>query len=54
MRRDGLAYFVEQEWVSGTTFQDRGDGEEYGPFFTPEEAEATAVASPWFSGESWA
>lgn len=48
VRRNGLAYFVEQEWVEGTTFRNRG--EEMGPFETPEAAEAAAIARPWFSG----
>ena len=46
VRRDGLAYFVEQEWVGGTTFKDRGRGEEIGPYETPEAAEAAAIARP--------
>jgi hypothetical protein len=50
VRRDGRAYFVEREWVEGTTFKDRGRGEEIGPYETPEAAEAAAVAgSSWFS-----
>ena len=49
-RRNGRAYFVEQEWVEGTTFKNRGRGEEIGPYETPEAAEAAAVARPWFSG----
>lgn len=52
-RRDGRAYFVEREWVEGTTFKDRGRGEEIGPYETPEAAEAAAVARRWFhTGES--
>jgi hypothetical protein len=50
VRRDGLAYFVEQEWVEGTTFKNRGRGQEIGPYETPELAETAAVASSWFSG----
>jgi hypothetical protein len=49
-RRDGRAYFVEREWVEGTTFKDRGSGEEIGPYQSPEAAEAAAIARPWFSG----
>lgn len=49
MRRDGFAYFVEQERVEDTTFKSRGRGEEIGPYETPEAAEAAAVARPWFS-----
>ena len=49
VRRDGRAYFVEREWVEGTTFKDRGRGEEIGPYETPEAAEAAAVGRPWFS-----
>jgi hypothetical protein len=48
VRRDGRAYFVEREWIEGTTFKDRGFGEEIGPFETPEAAEAAAVVRPWF------
>jgi hypothetical protein len=48
VRRDGRAYFVEREWVEGTTFQDRGFGEEIGPYETPEAAEAAAAVRPWF------
>jgi hypothetical protein len=51
VRRDGRAYFVEQEWVEGTTFTDRGRGEEIGPFESPEAAERAAVGRPWFSGD---
>jgi hypothetical protein len=51
VRRDGQSYFVEQERVEGTTYKNRGRGEEIGPFATPEAAEAAAVARPWFSGE---
>jgi hypothetical protein len=50
VRRNGRTYFVEREWVEGTTFKDRGRGEEIGPYETPEAAEAAAVARPWFSG----
>jgi hypothetical protein len=49
LRRDGFACFVDQEWVEGTTFKNRGLGEELGPYETPEAAEAAAVARPWFS-----
>ncbi|HEU5275361.1 MAG TPA: hypothetical protein VFU97_16980 [Xanthobacteraceae bacterium] len=49
-RRDGRAYFVERELVEGTTFKDRGRGEEIGPYETPEAAEAAAIARPWFFG----
>jgi hypothetical protein len=48
VRRDGRAYFVEREWVEGTTFRDRGFGEEIGPYETPEAAEAAAAVRPWF------
>lgn len=48
LRRNGLAYFVEQEWVEGTTFKNRGLGEEIGPYETPELAEAAAIVRPWF------
>jgi hypothetical protein len=51
-RRNGFAYFVEQEWVEGTTFKDRGQGQEFGPYDTPEAAEAAAVSRPWFNGET--
>ena len=49
VHRDGLAYFVDQEWVEGTTFKNRGRGEEIGPYETPEAAERAAVARSWFS-----
>ena len=50
VRRDARAYFVEREWVEGTTFKDRGRGEEIGPYETPEAAEAAAIARRWFFG----
>jgi hypothetical protein len=50
VRRNGLAYFVDQERVEGTIFKNRGQGQETGPYETPEAAEAAAVARPWFSG----
>ena len=48
VRRDGLVYFADQEWVEGTTFRQRGD--EVGPYQSPEAAEAAAISRPWFSG----
>ncbi len=50
LRRDGLAYFVEREWAEGTTFNDRGSGEEIGPYENVEAAEIAAINRPWFSG----
>jgi len=52
VRRDGQAYFVEREWVEGTTFTDRRHGEEIGPFETPETAEFAAITRPWFRGDT--
>ena len=51
VRRDGRAYFVDREWVEGTTFKDREGGEESGPYETAEVAEAAAVVRPWFIGD---
>jgi hypothetical protein len=48
VRRDGLAYFVDQELAEESTYRDRGD-DEIGPFDTPEAAEAAAIARRWFS-----
>ncbi len=50
VRRDGMANFVDQEWVEETTFKNRGRGEEIGPYESAEAAEAAAIARPWFSG----
>jgi hypothetical protein len=51
-RDDGTAYFVEQEWVEGTTFKYRRPGKEIGPFESTAAAEAAAIATPWFNGSS--
>jgi hypothetical protein len=48
-RRDGRTYFVEREWIEGTTFKDLNPGEEIGPYDSPEAAEAAAISRPWFS-----
>jgi hypothetical protein len=48
-RRDGTAYFVDREWVEGTTFRDVGHGEEIGPYHSIAAAEAAAVSRPWFN-----
>ncbi len=48
VRSDGQAYFVELEWVEGTTFKVREPKEEIGPYKTVEEAEIVAVNRPWF------
>ena len=48
-RRDGSWYFVDQEWVQGTTFKYRGVAEENGPFETSDAAEAAAVVRHWFN-----
>ena len=48
--RNGQAYFVEQEWVEGTTVRNRRPVEMKGPFVSPEDAERAAVATPWFCG----
>jgi len=48
-RRNGTAYFVDRVWIEGTTFKDRGQGEEIGPYESPEAAEAAAVSRPWFN-----
>jgi len=47
-RRDGATYFVDRVWVEGTTFKDRGRGEEVGPYQSLKAAEAAAVSRPWF------
>jgi hypothetical protein len=51
-RRVGTAYFVDREWVEGTTFRDVGHGEEIGPYHSTKAAEAAAVSRPWFNGDS--
>lgn len=48
-RRDGTAYYIDKVWVEGTTFKNRGKGEEIGPYQSPEAAEAAAIARPWFN-----
>ena len=50
VRRDGLAYFVEQEWVEGMVWKDREGRPEVGPYASPEAAEAAAIVCPWFAG----
>lgn len=50
-RRDGQAYFIEREWVEGTTWKDREGQNEVGPYKSPKEAEAAAIVTAWFSGE---
>jgi hypothetical protein len=51
VQRDGRAYFLDREWVDGTTFKDRGRGEEIGLYESAEAAEAAAVVRPWFTGD---
>ena len=48
MHRDGTAFFVDRECIDGTTFRDRGQGEEIGPFPSPKAAKAAAESRPWF------
>jgi hypothetical protein len=48
-RRDGTTYFVDRVWVEGTTFKDRGRGEEVGPYQSLRAAEAAVVSRPWFN-----
>jgi hypothetical protein len=52
LRRNGFVYFVEQEWVEGTTFRDRPESQEHGPYETLEAAEAAAVSRSWFNGDA--
>jgi hypothetical protein len=46
-RRDGSWWFIDQEWVEGTTFKYRGV--EIGPFETSDAAEAAATTRDWFN-----
>lgn len=48
MHRDGTVFFVDQECIDGTTFRNRGQGEEIGPFPSPKAAKAAAQSRPWF------
>jgi hypothetical protein len=48
-RRDGSWYFVDQEWVQGTTFKYRAMAEEIGPFESSSAAEAAVVVRHWFN-----
>ena len=48
--RNGEAYLHEQEWVEGTTFENRHAGRLVGPFSSPKDAEKFIVATPWFHG----
>ena len=46
-RRDGFAYFMPQVHVGDQKFEDQGD--EVGPFDTPEDAERAAASGGWLS-----
>ena len=48
--RNGETYLDEQEWVEGTTFENRHSGRLVGPFASPADAEKFIVGTPWFSG----
>jgi len=48
--RNGETYLDEQEWVEGTTFQNRHSGRLVGPFASPADAERFIAATPWFRG----
>ncbi len=47
LRSDGLAFYVETEWVEGTTFRPR-TGDLIGPYKSAEEAEHAVATSSWF------
>ena len=49
VRRDGKSYLIERKWVEGTTWKDRDGREEVGPYVSPEEAEAAAIRTAWFT-----
>ena len=46
--RNGQVFFVDQIWVEGTTFKDRDEGAQIGPFESLAAAETAAVNRPWF------
>jgi len=46
--QNGETYLDEQEWVEGTTFQNRHSGSLVGPFASPSDAEKFIIATPWF------
>jgi hypothetical protein len=48
--RNGETYLDEQEWLEGTTFQNRHSGSLVGPFASPEDARTFIVATSWFHG----
>jgi hypothetical protein len=48
-RSDGKFYYVEREWVKGTTWKNRGHL--IGPYATPEAAESVAASCSWFVGK---
>ena len=48
--RNGETYLDEQEWVEGTTFENRHSGRLVGPFASPADAENFIVATAWFRG----
>jgi len=50
-RRNGQAYFIELEWVAGTTWKDREGCAEVGPYESTEAAEAAAIRTAWFIGK---
>ena len=48
--QNGETYLDEQEWVEGTTFNNRHSGSLVGPFASPADAEKFIVATRWFRG----
>lgn len=48
---NGKTYLLESEWVQGTTFKDRHEGQMVGPFKSPAHAERFIVATSWFTGQ---
>jgi len=49
---NGETYISEEEWVEGTTFQNRHSGSMVGPFASPDEAEKFIISTAWFNGRN--
>lgn len=47
---NGETYISEEEWVQGTTYENRHGGRIVGPFPSPDDAEAFIVKTAWFCG----
>ncbi len=47
---NGETYISEEEWVEGTTFENRHAGRMVGPFAFSADAETFIAATEWFCG----